>query len=129
EAHGWGWHVTMHPDDLGRVMDTWQTLPASGEPGEIEARWRRCDGAYRWFLFRAEPLRDALGHVVTWYGTDTDIDDLKQAEERLRQDEKELRRIIDAIAVQPCNAGLYLGELRGHSAFTPRLRIMRAREG
>jgi PAS domain S-box-containing protein len=97
EAHGWGWHVTVHPDDLGRVMDTWHTCLAAGEPGEVEARWRRVDGAYRWFLFRAAPLRDALGKVVTWYGRETDIDDLKRAEERLRQDEQELRRIIDAI--------------------------------
>jgi formate hydrogenlyase transcriptional activator len=97
EAHGWGWHVTIHPDDLGRVMDMWHTLLAAGQPGEIEARLRRVDGAYRWFLFRVAPLRDALGQVVTWYGTETDIDDLKQAEARLRQDEQELRRIIDAI--------------------------------
>jgi PAS domain S-box-containing protein len=97
EAQGWGWQVTIHPEDVGHVMDTWRTCLAAGEPGEVEGRLRRFDGAYRWFLFRAEPLRDALGHIVKWYGTDTDIDDLKRAEERLRQDEKELRRIIDAI--------------------------------
>jgi formate hydrogenlyase transcriptional activator len=97
EAHGWGWQVTMHPEDVGRVTDTWRTCLAAGEPGEVEGRLQRFDGAYRWFLFRAEPLRDEMGHVVTWYGTETDIDDLKQAEARLRQDEQELRRIIDAI--------------------------------
>jgi formate hydrogenlyase transcriptional activator len=80
-----------------RVTDRWRTCLAAGEPGEVEGRLRRFDGANRWFLFRAEPLRDALGHVVTWYGTETDIDDRKQAEEQLRQDEQELRRIIDAI--------------------------------
>ena len=97
EAQGWGWQVTIHPEDVGHVTDKWRTCLAAGEPGEVEGRLRRCDGAYRWFLFRAEPLRDGLGHVVKWYGTDTDIEDLKRAEERLRQDEKELRRIIDAI--------------------------------
>ena len=97
EAHGWGWHVIMHPADVGRVTDTWRIGLAAGEPGEVEGRLRRVDGAYRWVLFRAEPWRDALGHVVTWYGTETDIDDLKQAEERLRHDAQELRRIIDAI--------------------------------
>jgi formate hydrogenlyase transcriptional activator len=97
EARGWGWHVTMHPDDLGRVMDMWRTCLAAGEPGEVEGRLRRCDDAYRWFRFRAEPWRDERGQVATWYGTATDIDDLKQAEARLRQDEQELRRIIDAI--------------------------------
>jgi len=97
EAQGWGWKVTIHPEDVGHVTDKWRTCLAAGEPGEVEGRLRRCDGAYRWFLFRAEPLRDELGHVVKWYGTDTDIEDLKRAEERLRQDEKELRQIIDAI--------------------------------
>ncbi len=52
QALGWGWHVAIHPDDLGRLMDTWLALLASGEPGEEEARLRRGDGAYRWFLFR-----------------------------------------------------------------------------
>jgi formate hydrogenlyase transcriptional activator len=97
EAYGWGWHVTMHPDDLGRVMDMWRTCLAAGEPGEVEGRLHRCDGAYRWFLFRAEPWRDERGQVVTWYVTATDIDDLKQAEARIRHDEQELRWIIDAI--------------------------------
>src|SRR6202035_4208014 len=58
---------------------------------------RRFDGVYRWFLFRAEPLRDESGNIVNWYGTDTDIDDLKRAEAKLRKDEEELRRMTDAI--------------------------------
>src|SRR5881409_2360185 len=60
EAQGWGWKVTIHPEDVGHVTDTWRTCLAAGEPGEVEGRLRRCDGAYRWFLFRAAPLRDAL---------------------------------------------------------------------
>jgi formate hydrogenlyase transcriptional activator len=52
---------------------------------------------YRWFLFRCEPLRDESGEIVRWYGVNTDIDDLKRTEERLREDERELRRITDAI--------------------------------
>ena len=55
EALGWGWQVPIHPDDLGKLMDTWLALLATGEPGEEEARPRRCYGAYRWFLFRAAP--------------------------------------------------------------------------
>ena len=65
--------------------------------GEIETRLRRHDGVFRWFLVRAEPLRDESGKVVKWYATSTDIEDRKQAEEKLRQDECELRRITDAI--------------------------------
>ncbi len=97
EAHGWGWRVTFHPEDLEKLLDKWQELLASGEPGEIEARLRRFDGEYRWFLIRAIPYRDEQGKIVSWYGSSTDIEDRKRAEEKLRQDERELRRITDAI--------------------------------
>ena len=80
EARGWGWKVAIHPDDLPRLLDVWQELLASGKSGELEARLRRADGVYRWFLFRVEPLRDAQGTIVKWYGTNTDIDDRKRAE-------------------------------------------------
>src|SRR6266436_6731010 len=92
-----GCKVVIHPEDLPKWLDEWRTLVASGEGGEIEARLRRHDGAYRWFLIRVEPLQDESGEIVRWYGTNTDIDDLKQTEEKLRQDERELRRITDAI--------------------------------
>ena len=98
EAHGWGWKRTIHPDDLEKLLDKWLKFVASAEPGEIEARVRRFDGQYRWFLFRAEPLRDEEGNIVNWYGTNIDIEDRKRAEDRLRQDEMELRQITDAIA-------------------------------
>jgi formate hydrogenlyase transcriptional activator len=97
EARGRGWRVAIHPEDLQKVLDTFRALRASGEPGEIEHRLRRHDGEYRWFLFRVEPLRDELGNIVRWYGTNTDIENLKRTEEKLRQDERELRRITDAI--------------------------------
>jgi formate hydrogenlyase transcriptional activator len=96
-ARGWGWQDAIHPEDLREITDKWLGFLASGQPGEVEGRLRRFDGAYRWFLFRAEPLRDELGNIVNWYGTDTDIDDLKHAEAKLRQDEEELRRMTDAI--------------------------------
>jgi PAS domain-containing protein len=63
----------------------------------MEARLRRFDGEYRWFLIRAAPLSDEPGKIVYWYGSSTDIEDRKRAEEKLRQDERELRRITDAI--------------------------------
>jgi len=97
EAHGWGWRVAFHPDDLENLLDTWKGLLLSGAPGEIEARLRRFDEEYRWFLIRAVPHRDETGKIVNWYGSITDIEDRKQAEEKLRQDERELRRITDAI--------------------------------
>jgi PAS domain S-box-containing protein len=98
ESRGWGWQPSFHPEDLPRLMDRWRELLASGEPGEIEARLRRHDGVFRWFLIRVEPLRDETGKIIRWYGTSTDIEDRKQAEEKLRQDESELRRMTDAIA-------------------------------
>ncbi|MGH9426645.1 MAG: PAS domain-containing protein, partial [Terriglobia bacterium] len=100
EALGWGWKVPVHPEDLGKLMDTWLALLACGEPGEEEARLRRFDGEYRWFLFRAVPLRDEQGTVVRWYGTNTEIEDLKRAEERHQGDQRQIRRIIDAIPQQ-----------------------------
>ena len=94
---GWGWQNAIHPEDLKKITDKWRRDLAAGQPGEVEGRLRRFDGVYRWFLFRAEPLRDESGNIVNWYGTDTDIDDLKRAEAKLRQDEEELRRMTDAI--------------------------------
>src|SRR5258705_11939185 len=58
EARGWGWKVAIHPDDLPQLLDVWQGLLVSGKPGELEARLRRPDGGYRWFLFPVQPLGD-----------------------------------------------------------------------
>jgi PAS domain S-box-containing protein len=92
-ARDWGWKVAIHPEDLPRLLDVWQKLLASGEPGEWEARLRRFDGAYRWFLFRVEPLFDETGNIVKWYGTNTDIDDRKWAEAVLAAEKKILELI------------------------------------
>jgi formate hydrogenlyase transcriptional activator len=96
-AQDWRWKAVVHPDDLNNFMDTWRRHRAAGEPVEVEARLRRLDGIYRWFLFRAVPVRDAKNNVIKWYGTNTDIEDRKQMEERLRRDKVELRLIIDTI--------------------------------
>ena len=97
ESNGWGWQTAFHPDDLPPLMERWRELLTSGGSGEIEARLRRYDGAYRWFLIRVEPFRDETGRLLRWYGTSTDIESLKQTEEKLREEERELRRITDAI--------------------------------
>jgi PAS domain S-box-containing protein len=80
QALDWGWTVALHPDDLSGLVNYWRSVLASGEPGEIEGRLRRFDGAYRWFLFRATPSFDNDGQVVKWFGTNTDIEDRKRAE-------------------------------------------------
>jgi formate hydrogenlyase transcriptional activator len=97
EASGWGWQGAFHPDDLPLLMERWRVCLSSGEADEVEARLRRRDGVYRWFLIRVEPFRDELGNIVRWYGTSTDIDDLKRAQVELLRDQEELRRIPDAI--------------------------------
>jgi len=83
-----GWRLTVHPDDLDEYLSKWQASLSRGTPFEIEARHRDANGGYRWFLVRAVPLRDEHGNVLKWYGTLTDIEDRKRAEqerERLRQ--------------------------------------------
>ena len=97
EGQGWGWKVVVHPEDLDRLVREWLALMDSRKPGELETRIRRYDGVYRWFLIRVVPLLDEQGNVVKWFGSNTDIEDRKRAEEKLRQDERELRQITDAI--------------------------------
>jgi PAS domain S-box-containing protein len=91
QAVGWGWMGMVHPDDIARVLSKWRTLISEGKPREIESRLRRSDGMYRWFLSRVCPLVDRSGHILGWYGSDTDIHDRKEAEEKLRQNEAHLQ--------------------------------------
>ena len=87
QACGSGWGTTIHPDDAKGVLDSWQMALVRGQLADVEARMRRFDGEYRWFLLRASPLRDESGKIVKWYGTNTDIDDRKRAEEELQRSE------------------------------------------
>jgi PAS domain S-box-containing protein len=87
QAQGWGWTVAVHPDDLNALVDYWREIMVSGQSGEVEARLRRFDGVYRWFLFRATASLDDNGRVVKWYGTNTDIEERKRAEQALRRSE------------------------------------------
>ena len=91
QASDWGWTAALHPEDMDGLAAAWRRILASEAPGEAEARLRRHDGAYRWFLFRTNPLRDESGTIVKWYGVNTDIEDRKRAE-------AELRRAYDSFA-------------------------------
>jgi formate hydrogenlyase transcriptional activator len=97
QGQGWGWKVVVHPDDLDRLIREWLALLNDPKAGELETRIRRYDGEYRWFLIRVLPEFDVEGKVVRWFGSDTDIEDRKRAETKLLADERELRRITDAI--------------------------------
>ena len=82
QTAGSGWQGAVHPDDLSRVVNKWRAALASGKPLEHEIRVRRvADGAYRWFLMRAAPLRDKRGKILKWCGAATDIDDRQRAEQ------------------------------------------------
>ncbi len=80
----------MHPEDIPHVMENWRRVMASPRSYEQELRLRRADGEYRWFLVRTVPLLDEEGRTVKWYGTSTDIEDLKRAEEKLKRSESQL---------------------------------------
>jgi PAS domain S-box-containing protein len=87
QARGSGWGAAIHPDDAKGMLGSWQLALVTGQLADVEVRMRRFDGEYRWFLLRASPLRDESGKIVKWYGTNTDIDDRKRAEEELQRSE------------------------------------------
>jgi PAS domain S-box-containing protein len=92
EGLGWGWmRNAFHPED--RIEEEWRAAFAAGQPFEKESRLRRTDGEYRWFLIRAVPLRDRLGNIVRWYGTTTDIEDRRSAEEALLEAQNKLAQV------------------------------------
>jgi PAS domain S-box-containing protein len=103
EARGWGYRSVIHPDDYQRLVTQWAVHFATGEPIEHEARLRRADGQYRWFLHRVVPLRNEQGSILKWYGTSTDIEDLKRAEEVVRDRARLLDLTHDSVFVRDMN--------------------------
>src|SRR5258705_4146527 len=101
EACGWEWKVVLHAEDAAQLMEKWRAAVASGERFEAEARFRRADGKYHWCLCRAVPLRDEGGNIVRWYGTNTDIDDLKGAEALLGGEKRLLEMIARGDSLAP----------------------------
>jgi len=97
EACGEGWQTAIHPADLPELLDRWRSILASNAAGEMEARLRRSDGEYRWFLFRTRPLADASGQVAKWCGLNIDIEEVRQAEEALDARERHFKLIFDGL--------------------------------
>jgi len=92
------WKQILHPDDLRRSEGVWLQAVETGEPYEVEYRFMdRLHGVYRWFLGRAEPVRNEQGEIVKWFGTCTDIDDQKRSEEAQRQLSEQLRQAIQEV--------------------------------
>jgi PAS domain S-box-containing protein len=81
QTEGWGWQPVLHPDDWQGCFDLWTQALRTGETYQVEYRLKRADGQYRWHLGRALPIRDREGQIVKWFGTCTDIDGQKRAEE------------------------------------------------
>src|SRR6267143_5901428 len=92
---GWGWSRMIHPEDVETIVPKWRAALEAGEPFVAESRVRRADGEYRWFLHREEPLRNEAGEIVKWYGSSIEIEERKIAEEKIREQEAELRQILD----------------------------------
>ena len=92
---GQGWQGTCEPSVLPAVLDRWNASMKSGEPFEMEFPIRGADGKYRWFLTRGNPVRDRHGHVLRWFGTSTDVDQVKRAEQALR-DESHVLELLNS---------------------------------
>ena len=95
DALGWNWEALVHPDDRARFVGDWRAALTAGQPTESEVRVRAANGEYRWLLVRNVPLRDEQGNIVRWYGTATDIEHRKRAEERLQHENVALRVEIE----------------------------------
>jgi PAS domain S-box-containing protein len=91
QALGTGWMDALHPDDLGRVIQTVNEAIASGQSTDIQYRVRCQDGEWRWFRSRGSPRFDASGKIISWYGGLEDIHEQKQTEEALRKCQAELQ--------------------------------------
>src|SRR5215813_3009106 len=94
-SSGQGWQRAIHPEDLPHLLKQWHSAIESGEPREVEARLRRHDGKFRWFLLRASPITDASGSVVRWWGMNWDIEDRKRAERLLGESEQLFKALFD----------------------------------
>ena len=91
EMQGWGWEKVHHPDHVDRVVGKWRRAHATGEPWEDTFPLRGVDGQYHWFLSRALPIRDADGRIDRWFGTNTDITELRDTQALLSESEERLR--------------------------------------
>ena len=92
---GWSWDRVIHPEDLPHTLELWTSTLRDGIPRDIEFRILRVDAAYRWHITRQVPVRDASGAISSWYGTCTDVEDIKRAGEALRESESRISKLND----------------------------------
>jgi PAS domain S-box-containing protein len=106
-----GWGEVIHPDDLPGLLDVWDDARTREVLYDTEARLRRHDGAYRWFLIRAEPLRDEAGKVIGWLGSNSDIHDRRDAEQALQKAQDQLSLALEATSIGIFDYDLITGDL------------------
>lgn len=112
ESYGHGWNIPFHPDDKQRAWDAWQRATQHRESYSLECRLRRADGVYRWWLVRGVPLLNEQGRIQKWCGTCTDIQELKEAETAIRENETRLH-----FALEMSNTGAWEVDLETHTAY------------
>ncbi|MCX6283520.1 MAG: PAS domain S-box protein, partial [Bacteroidetes bacterium] len=95
ESYGHGWNKPFHPDDQKRAWDAWQNAVNNRATYSLECRLRRADGVYKWWLIRGVPQLDEHGAVIKWFGTCTDIEELKRSEKELRYTQSVLQAALD----------------------------------
>jgi signal transduction histidine kinase len=103
---GWGWVEAIHPEERGYVVREFTKALASGSSYGVEHRFRRADGIYRWYLSRAEPLRDEDGQIARWFGISVDVDERKRAEDHLRETCVKLARASRIATVAELSASI-----------------------
>ena len=125
---GVGWQALLHPDDVEACLARWRQSLASGEDYEVEFRLRRRDGAYRWHLGRASAFHDARGRIVKWFGTNTDVDEVKRARDELQARSELDRQLIGIVSHDlrnPLNAiGMGVSLLNSGPLDDPQRRIV-----
>ncbi|PKO18905.1 hypothetical protein CVU37_05910 [candidate division BRC1 bacterium HGW-BRC1-1] len=112
ESYGHGWNIPFHPDDRQRAWDAWQNATQNNETYALECRLRGADDTYRWWLIRGVPMCNASGEILKWFGTCTDIEEIKLTEEALKERSAFLNTLLSAIPVPifyKDSAGHYLG--------------------
>ncbi|KUG06956.1 sensor histidine kinase [Solirubrum puertoriconensis] len=97
QMSGWEWQQVHHPEHLGHVLESWRRHLAAGEPWEDTFPLRRHDGVFRWFLSRAVPIRDEHNRIVRWFGTNTDVTDMRELQEQVQRSETQYRVLMESI--------------------------------
>lgn len=97
DMKGWGWSAIHDPAELPRVTEKWRAALAAGEPWEDTFPLRGRDGKFRWFLSRARPIRDQVGNIIRWFGTNTDVSAQRELEQTLRASEERFRTLTETV--------------------------------